>query len=246
MSGFEIGVLGTACLVAYFLKGFSGFGPALIFVPVFALFYNPAIALTASTVIDLFVGALMLYSLFPPREERKLIFKIFIFLVAGTLLGAYCLGKLPTDLILGLIGLITFIFGVNIFLFHKAIPDNIKSQNPALMWGGSFLCGFFSTLVGTGGPFIAFGIKKQFKKTEFRRILISVFFLEAIIKIAAYHSLGIWSVEAIRISLMFSPAILAGLALGSYLHGKTKEVHFDRLVGTLLLLIAVRIFFSFL
>ena len=146
--------------------------------------------------------------------------------------------------VLGLIGFVTFVFGVNILLFHKAIPGESKSKNPALMWGGSFLCGFFSTMVGTGGPFIVFGAKKVFGKNEFRKILVSIFLIEAVLKVAAYHWLGIWSGDAFRLAFTFSPAIIAGLAIGSYLHNKTKEVHFDLLVGTLLLLIAIRILFQ--
>jgi hypothetical protein len=244
MSGFEIAVLGTASFFAYFLKGFSGFGPALIFVPVFALFFNPAIALTASTVVDIFAGALMIYSLLPSREEAKVIFRLSIFLLVGTAAGALFLGTLPTESILGLIGLITFVFGANILLFHKAIPGDFKSENPALIWGGSFFCGFFSTLVGTGGPFIVFGAKKAFDKNKFRKILVSVFLIEAMLKVVAYHWLGIWSGEAVRLAFIFSPAIIAGLAIGSYLHNKTKEIHFDLIVGTLLLLIAVRILYQ--
>lgn len=244
MSGFEIAALGIASFFAYFLKGFSGFGPALIFVPVFALFFDPATALTASTVVDLFAGAIMIYSLFPSREESKIIFRLSIFLLFGTVVGAFFLGTLPTETLLGLIGVVTLVFGANILLFHKAIPGDSKSKNPALIWGGSFFCGLFSTLVGTGGPFIVFGAKKVYEKNRFRKILVSVFLIEAVLKIVAYQSLGIWSDDAVRLAFIFSPAILAGLAIGSYLHGKTKEIHFDLLIGVLLLLIAIRILFQ--
>ena len=244
MSGFEISVLGAASFFAYFLKGFSGFGPALIFVPVFALFFNPAIALTTSTVVDLFAGTVMIYSLLPSREETKIILRLSIFLLIGTVVGALFLGTLQAEIILGLIGFVTFIFGANILLFHKAIPGDSESNNPLFLRGGSFLCGFFSTIVGTGGPFIVFGAKNVYEKTRFRKILVSVFLIEAVLKIFVYRSLGFWSDEAVKLAITFSPAILAGLAIGSYLHGKTKEIHFDLLVGTILLLIAIRILFQ--
>jgi len=38
-------------LIAYFIKGFSGFGPALILIPVIAIFYDPHTALLMSGMV---------------------------------------------------------------------------------------------------------------------------------------------------------------------------------------------------
>jgi len=70
VSGFEyeaapIAVLGVAVVAAYFLKGFSGFGPALIFMPVagVSIVMPPApgvssrVIVPASVLITFFSGA---------------------------------------------------------------------------------------------------------------------------------------------------------------------------------------------
>ena len=44
----QLALFWLACLVAYALKGFSGFGSALVFIPVTALVFDPRTALAAS------------------------------------------------------------------------------------------------------------------------------------------------------------------------------------------------------
>ena len=49
-------------LLAYFIKGFSGFGPALVIVPLFTLLYDAPSALLLAAVFDVFAGGILLRS----------------------------------------------------------------------------------------------------------------------------------------------------------------------------------------
>ena len=65
-------------LAAYFIKGFSGFGPALIIVPFFTILYDAPSALVLAVIFDMFAGAFLMYSV---RKEIDWRFVLVIFIV---------------------------------------------------------------------------------------------------------------------------------------------------------------------
>ena len=50
-------------LTAYFVKGLSGFGPALIMMPFLTIIYDPATAIITTTVLDFLAGSVLTYQI---------------------------------------------------------------------------------------------------------------------------------------------------------------------------------------
>ena len=98
-------------VIAYFIKGFSGFGPALVIVPFFSLLYDAPSALVLASVFDFFAGGILIHSV---RKEINwhFVLAVFMALAAGTVLGSSLLGSIPVDLLKKIIGAVILIFSL--------------------------------------------------------------------------------------------------------------------------------------
>ena len=75
-------------IIAYFVKGFSGFGPSLVIVPFITLLYDPPSALVLAAFFDFFAGCILVYSV---RKDIRwpFVLSVFIALGAGTVFGTF-------------------------------------------------------------------------------------------------------------------------------------------------------------
>lgn len=88
--------------------------------------------------------------------------------------------------------------------------------------------------MGVSGPFVVFAGRPLMNKSKFRRILISVFFLEEVFKILAYSTYGILNDSVITIALVALPAIVSGTLLGHFTHFSVGERLFSIAIGAIL------------
>lgn len=240
-----IAVLEISCFVAYFLKGFSGFGPALIFIPTVALLFEPRLALAASAFIDLIVGIVLIFTLHYSRSDWPVIGQIVGWMAVGTVAGAMLAGTLSSGVILILIAIVVLGFGSMLIIYRMPIPEKLTITHRKRMWLGSIIGGFTTGLVGIGGPFIVMATRSQMDKNSFRRILVAVALFENIIRLGAYRAVGIWQMEALQLAALVGPAVIVGIIVGAYTHGMVDERRFNIIIGCILLVISARIFWGF-
>lgn len=233
--------LETACFAAYFLKGFSGFGPALIFIPVVALLFNPHLALSASALADLVVGAGMLLTFRYRREEIILIGKTSLGMAVGIFLGGYLTGILSGETIIIFIGVIVLAIGLGLLIFRQMVPEGIEMKNPRLLYAGAVAGGITGSVTGITGPFIIMATRRYMDKGTFRRFLVGVFLVGGFLRLVVYASVGIWTSDVLRLILVSSPGIILGLLAGYLFHRSINELWFNRLIGLVLVALAARL-----
>ena len=240
----EIAILSVACIIAYFPKGFSGFGPAPVFIPTVAVLWSPSLALTSSAFIDLFVGLFLILSLNFYKNDLSKILKMSFFVGIGTFIGAGFVGIISENLLRLIIGFFVFLFGLSFLSpakFDLKIPKKYTSK---FLFIGCILGGFTGGLVGISGPFIVVACRPLMDKSEFRRILVAVFWIEGILKIIAYSTVGVWDADVYKLAAIATPAILAGLFIGFKSHFRVNEKSFSLIVGIILLIIAINTIIS--
>jgi uncharacterized membrane protein YfcA len=229
---------GTAAILladvslAYFLKGFSGFGPALVFMPVASMIYNPELALVTSAFIDLFVGLALVRALTYSREELLLAGRLVLGMASGTVLGAAFAGILPTEVLLVLIAVTVAGLGANLALRSKPAAS-AAAIGGTRIYAGCFAGGATGGLVGISGPFVVAGAA-SLDKGAFRRVLVVVFLAEGLLKLVVYWIAGVWSANAIPLAVLVSPAVVLGLTVGFRSHLRVSERRFTQAVGVLL------------
>lgn len=231
-------ILILVCVIAYFLKGFSGFGPAIVLVPTVTLLIGPQVALANSALIDLIVGAALVYVLEYEPEDWRLVGTMAALVAVGALVGGVLVGTIPTAIVSYLIGGFVLVF--SLWLMVSDDRSSLEGKR-SYLWIGSVLGGFTGGLVGISGPFIVAGSRPLLDKSTFRRVIVPVFLVANVFKLLAYVSTGVWSGQVPWLSLSLAPGIIAGLALGYRTHPKVDERMFDLVIGTVLVVLSVRL-----
>lgn len=230
-----------ATLLAYSLKGLTGFGSALVFVPSVSYLFDPKTALVSSALVDLPVGFVLLRALSYERGELRLVFRLGLFMGVGSVLGASLAGVVPGALLLRIIAVVVLGFGASLVVFHRPIPPQAAPKSSRALDLGCVLGGFTGALVGMSGPFVVLFARPLMEKGRFRRILAALFLLEGVVKLGAYALAGVWTPSAPRVSLYALPGVAAGLVVGFLAHGRVPERLFSVAVGLILLGLGVRL-----
>ena len=230
-------------LVAYFVKGFSGFGPALIIVPFFALLYDPPSALVIAALFDFFAGCILAYTV---RKEIQwsFVLSVFMALAAGVILGSFLLDRIPVEGLKKIIGAILLLFAVIIVLQRNGTNLTNKQKYRFLKYPAAFTGGFLGGLVSMSGPPIIIYMKMMYEKAFFRTQLIAIFMLGTAWRYLMFLYHDVPMSIPFQSLIVYFICLLAGLWLGTRLHVKVNEVVFNKIVAIILLIPAIGLLFS--
>ena len=222
---------GLIVLLAYFIRGISGFGSGLVAVPLLAHFLPLTFVVPLVLVID-FAGSLML-GLQARRhirwDELRPLLPFGLFgVVAGTLL----LINLPrTPLLVGL-GLFVLAFGLrNVLNLHGRRLVSRLWAAPAGLLGGTI-----GALFGTGGPpYVIYLNHRLHDKSELRATFTGLFFLEGSVRMATFVVAGLLLDPTLLVTVVAAlPLVALGLWIGHRVHVGLTAAQMQRLIGTLL------------
>jgi len=210
----------------------TGFANALILVPLLSLFLDIKIVVPIAALLGLVSGMLLL------RGTRKEISKEFIFIlifvVIGTVIGTHLFVTSSPELLKTFLGIVIIIFSIQIFL-----NKTFKKINK--WWGVFFgvLSGILGGMYSANGPPLVIYFGNKLEKKSFRATINAILFIGAIWINLLYAARGVMTLEIIKLALMFLPALVVGIYLGSKVHYKINEVMFKRLVASILFVVGV-------
>ena len=232
-------------LLAFFVKGATGFGTALIMIPISTILVGVHLAIVASSILDTVAGGI-LFSHNPLPHCRRYWIPMAGGMVVGSVGGGIVLSFVPVEGFKLFLGIVIVFLGLW-FLAGRGGKDesSLPSNPPELAsWGDiavSTFSGFCGGLFGISGPPIVYYLGKRLAKRAFRSILVAVFLFGGIARLTTYTFTGILTFEAILLSIVSLPGLLVGLYLGNHLFVRIKEVWFSRFIGVILILSAVRL-----
>ncbi|PIV89465.1 MAG: sulfite exporter TauE/SafE family protein [Hydrogenophilales bacterium CG17_big_fil_post_rev_8_21_14_2_50_63_12] len=220
-------------LLAYFVRGISGFGSGLIAVPLLALrFPLPEVVpfmLIADFGASALVGGLAFRQVDWPEIRRLLPAT-----VVGVVIGTHLLVSLPPAWLLTILGVFVLLFALRSLLRkqHGFTHTSTRWAHPAALSGGAV-----SGLFGTGGPpYVIYLSHRIEDKVSLRATLSALFFLEGLLRIATFLFAGLLlDHEVWRNALIAAPLIVAALYLGSHLHAQLTNRQMRQGVSLLLL-----------
>ncbi|KQT11304.1 sulfite exporter TauE/SafE family protein [Ramlibacter sp. Leaf400] len=228
MSTTEYLSIAATITVAYTVFGLTGFGAAMVAVPVlvqvvplqFAVPLIVLLDLLATTLVGLRNGKLV---------SRKELLRLSPFLLLGVWIGATALARLDARWLL--IGLGVFVIAMAArSLLSPAADQRVLHSGwvvPAGLAGG-----MFSALFGTGGPIYTMYLSRRLPDLEtFRATIATVIFLSAIVRLAAFAGTGLLHQEGLVLTAASAvPFSLGGLALGASLRKKIAPATVKRLL----------------
>lgn len=226
----ELAFVFAAAVIAGLARGFSGFGGALIFVPLASAVTSPAIASALLLVID----GVMTLGMVPEgwrRANRREVFTMLSGAVIGVPAGTAVLSLLPSVTLRWIISIM--VLGLLVFLM-----SGWRYHGRPKTWatvGVGALAGLFGGAAQTSGPpIVAYWLGGAIERNRVRANLVLYFALGTVLSATSYIVTGLLTLEVLMIALIAGPAYGIGLSAGSRMFGIASETTFRRICFTLI------------
>jgi len=228
------------CAIAFIsatARGFSGFGSALIFMPLASSMAAPRFVAALLLIID-FVGALPMLPAGWRHANCKATAVIVLGAVVGVPIGTWLLTRLDPVTTRWIIS--AFVAALLLLLlsgWRYRGRDHIP-----LSVGIGALSGFCSGLAQTGGPpIVGYWLGRPVASQIARANIVLFFAASDFFSVVSYTASGLMNREAILFSLLVGPLYAAGIGCGTLLFGRASEAVFR---GICYALIAAAVIFG--
>jgi uncharacterized membrane protein YfcA len=213
------------CAIAFVsgtARGFSGFGSALIFMPLASSLASPRLVAALLLIID-FVAAAPLVPNAWKHADRKATAVIVAGALIGVPIGTYFLSRLDPVTTRWIIS--AFVFALLILLLSGWRYRG--KDHPAISIGIGALSGFCSGLAQTGGPpIVGYWLGRPIASTIARANILLFFAASDFFSVVSYFFTGLITADAIRFSLLIGPVYAIGVWFGASLFGRASETPF--------------------
>jgi uncharacterized membrane protein YfcA len=215
-------VMAPIAFAGAIVYGLSGFGSALITVPLAAQFFPLPFVISAFALVDL-AGALRLGLENPRNAVRGEVARMAPMIVVGLAIGLTALVNLPRRA--SMIALGAFVAAYALYTLARRSALGTIGRRWAYLAGVSG--GITGTLFGAGGPPYAMYLShRPLSKDEFRATLTMTSIFSIGLRVAAFALTGLLADRRVWIAAAIAvPASLAGIALASRVfHRVSREV----------------------
>jgi uncharacterized membrane protein YfcA len=220
----------ASSFVAALARGFSGFGAALIFLPLAATVISPKIAAPLLLITDAVLALGFIPNAFRNADKREVSVMAFGAAI-GIPLGTYML--VHTDplhirwavVVLATAMLVLLVSGWR----YRGTPTR------PLTFGVGAFSGFCSGAAQVGGPaIIAYWLGSQHPAAIIRANIIFYFAISTAITIVSYFFGGVLTLVVLKLCLVVGPVYALGLFIGARLFGVADEAVFRRICYALI------------
>jgi uncharacterized protein len=230
LGGLSFGALAAAMALVFgasVVRGLTGFGLAIILVPLLGLIVPPAEAVVISILLQLLAGPIGLKRILADGE-RSTALVISAAAVLATPFGVWLLSLTAPDVArLAIAGIALAAFGM-MFIPAKegAVPGTKESVATGIAAG--LLTGFASM---PGPPVVPFYLRRKLPPHIARASMLMVFFACAIAGSIAAFAMGVATLHLLGLSVLFYPALYLGTRLGELAFGRVSERAWRTFVG---------------
>lgn len=223
-----------ATLVAYIVKGMSGFASTLVFSTILSVKENNI----NISPVDLIVG-------FPSnvilvwKNRKEIRFRIWfplaVFIIAGLIPGTILLKLGDVHLVKVMFGIVVVLLSSNMF-YHEFFQKKEEKQSKVMLAvigiASGILCGMF----GIGALLAAYVSRTTENTKAFQGNICTVFLVDNIARMFLYTMSGIVTIEVWKTSILLIPFMLVGMMTGLLIGRAMNEKTAKRVIIVLLLL----------
>ncbi|HBF40166.1 MAG TPA: sulfite exporter TauE/SafE family protein [Firmicutes bacterium] len=228
----ETSLLFSITLLAYFIKGLTGFGNTLVMNSLLSFFIENRLI----TPIDLLLSIpANTYLAWKNRHHInfKVVIPLFLAVIIGNIPGILLLSIGSDHFLKVILGVVLILLAIEMQI-HKS-GANPRKGGPWLFGVIGVASGFLMGLFGIGA-LLAAGINRYTEnRNEYRGNLCFVFIFDNVFRCIAYGWRSIFNWHIFMLSLMLFPAILLGMGLSAKLDLHLREDHIRK--GILALLV---------
>jgi uncharacterized membrane protein YfcA len=214
----------AVALVAFagVLRGFSGFGSAMVLAPTLAALYPVTEAVPLVILLEVALSFQLL-----PGAMRLVVWREIGVMAAAALpglaLGAWLLTIVPGDTLrLGISVLIVVFLALIVLRVRRR-----GAKTTAGLAGAGLLSGVANGASGVGGPpIVLYYLSGDDSSAAMRAAVICYFFIIDVVSVAIYGAQGLLTREVLVLTLLCVPAAVAGVWLGSrWFDGASEQVY---------------------
>lgn len=201
--------------ISGFVQGVTGFGSALIAIPLLSLVLDIKFAIPLVSLNGLCINFYLALRLKQHFAKDK-IFPLCLGAIPGTIFGVWFLKLADASIISKFLGVLIISYALY-NLFSKPIPITLHK-----IW--SYISGFLAGAIGTafsagGPPVIVYTTMNNWSKDTIKATLTGFFLFTSILTTLAHGIAGLTSKNVLYSFLYSCPFVLLGTALGSFCYG---------------------------
>lgn len=228
-------VAALAALAAALIRGFSGFGAGLVFMPIGAACFGPQVAAGVLFVIDTILILPFVARAFRIVDWRE-IFPLGIGAMAAVPAGVFVLLNVdPVPLRWGLSLAILVSVGV--------LAAGWRFRGPTRLWLSTIvgaLAGFMSGAAQIPGPpVLIYWLGREVVSATMRANAIVFFMFTTVVSGTLFVLGGIFTAEVMAISVALFPIYALGMFIGGRMFGLASEATYRRIAYASILFVAV-------
>ncbi len=234
-TGFEVALLLVIAFVAGLARGFSGFGAALIFMPVASAIVTPQVAAPLILVVDIVMALPMLPGAWA-RADRRDVGIMAIGALIGVPLGGVALALAdPLWIRWGIVAAVACLLGLLASGWrYRGRPT------PPLTIGVGITSGLFSGAAQIGGPpIVVYWLGGIIPAVTVRANIVLYFAISSLITAVTYLAAGLIDMAVLLLTVLTAPFYGAGIYAGSRLFGLATERTFRRICFGLIAVAAI-------
>ena len=221
--------------VAFFVKGISSFGPALVSMPLLGMLWDaPQLAVPMLALINVPANGVLLKR-FAKAIHWKTVGRLLFGTILGIPIGAALLKNLDSQQLRVFIGVAVLLSVPAILKIRTLLPTREPRLLPALLAGLlSGICG--GAVAIDGPPYVAYLAATMKDKEKRYGTLVAVFFFGAIARVVVYALYSTLNVVHFELTLLAIPAVGLGLYCGVIAYQRLSEKEFDGVMMAVLVL----------
>lgn len=226
----QIALMAAAALAAAFVRGLSGFGMAILLVPVLGLVISPQAAVVTSNLLALLIGLVGLRKVIGHAEPS--IWPISLLAMLATPLGLWVLAITDPAVARFLIALVAIAAFIIVLL-----PKRLETYRPHFLETGAtgISAGVLTGFAGMPGPpVIPYYLRREIAPQTARASMMAIFLATSIAGSLAALALGLMAMKDALLAAILFPAILTGNALGALAFGKVSPALWRTFAGLVL------------
>lgn len=219
----------AAALGSAFVRGLTGFGMAILLVPVLALALPPVEAVVLTNALSLMIGATEIRTLV--RDAERTAWVIGAAVVVTTPLGLYAIsltGKDVARLVIALIALSAFV-AILLPRRGEGVPGKLATGSVGVLSG--LMTGYAGM---PGPPVVPYYAGRTLPRPTIKASMQLIFTIAASAGLASATWLGILRWELLAFALAMLPMIIAGNRLGARVSGRVSDPVWRGFVGLVL------------
>ena len=221
-SGLDLNAALAICAIAFVsgtARGFSGFGSALIFMPLASSIAAPRLVAALLLVIDFVAAAPLVPNAWKHADRSATAVMVFGALI-GVPIGTYFLSRLDP---VTTRWIISFFVAALLLLLLSGWRYRGK-DHAAISVGIGALSGFCSGLAQTGGPpIVGYWLGRPIASHVARANIVLFFGASDFFSLVSYFLSGLITADSIKFSFVVGPVYGLGVWFGASLFGKASE-----------------------